>query len=80
MTKAVNGVVEGQELWFSNTSFRLEAGQSEGGSYGPGTEGDYWSSTPDGSNAYWLLFYNSYPTGTYSSYNKLYALSVRCVR
>jgi uncharacterized protein (TIGR02145 family) len=43
-----------------------------------GDFGYYWSSTEDGSDAAWLLYFDSSNAYTYSDY-RTYGRSVRCV-
>ncbi len=79
MTKAVNGVVEGQELWFSNAGRRETDGNTDN-AYPPGQVGAHWLFDATGSDGYYLWFRSAYSAGHLTSRPKSQAFSVRCVR
>jgi uncharacterized protein (TIGR02145 family) len=54
--------------------------QATGTATGQDTYAEYWSSTPNGTDAYRLSFNPSYLAGQMSALSKLYAWPVRCVR
>ena len=51
----------------------------DGGVYGVGSSGDYWSSTPKGSDSAWCLGFFSGSVDMYN-YNRCFGLSVRLVQ
>ena len=63
------------QVFFPAAGHRLN---SDGSAYMRGDEGDYWSSRPDGSGAFYLHFYSG-NVGMYD-YNRANGYSVRCVQ
>jgi uncharacterized protein (TIGR02145 family) len=63
-------------LRLPNAGFRNPDGTASEQGFG----GWYWSSMSDGTFAYRVAFYDSFPSGRVSASSKLNGLSVRCVR
>ena len=64
-------------IWYPASGYRYSL---DGALRNVGTNGYYWSVTPDSSNAYYLGFSNNGGVSPTSSYNRAYGFSVRCLQ